>query len=158
MSGTRSNKKATTTPSEEMSDAGRAAASNKILELEEELARQKTATIVKDQKFLELEEELARQKTATTVQEKETGELKEIARQQIERNLDQQDIRAYTTYDDPETYHNMHTASIITVTGMNINCTTGKRWIRRRASGTGPLSPVSCRSPGMFFLSHLTRG
>ena len=36
-------------------------------------------------------------------------------------NLDQQDIRAYTTYDDPETYHNMRTASIITVTGMNIN-------------------------------------
>ena len=38
-----------------------------------------------------------------------------------QENLDQQDIRAYTTYDDPETYHNMRTASIITVTGMYIN-------------------------------------
>ena len=78
MSGSTRSKKS---PLKEIPDA----VNNKFLELEAELARQKTATIVKDQKFLELEEELARQKTATTVQEKETGELKEIARQQIER-------------------------------------------------------------------------
>ena len=57
---------------------------NKFLELEAELAHQKTARIVTDQKTLELEEELARQKTATTVQEKETGDLKEIAHRQTE--------------------------------------------------------------------------
>ena len=56
MSGTRSNKEATTTPLKEVSDA----ANNKILELEEELARQKT------------------------VNDQETGELKELVRQQIE--------------------------------------------------------------------------
>ena len=88
MSGnTRSNKKGT--PSKEIPDA----ANNKIIELEEELARQEN------------------QKTESPTP----------ATSMNQENLDHLGIRAYTTYDDPETYHNMGTASIITVTGMNIN-------------------------------------
>ena len=33
----------------------------------------------------------------------------------------QGDVRAYTTYQDTKIYHNLHTASVITVTGMYIN-------------------------------------
>ena len=33
----------------------------------------------------------------------------------------QGDVRAYTTYQDTKVYHNLHTASVITVTGMYIN-------------------------------------
>ena len=79
-----SNKKGT--PSKEISDT----ANNKILELEQELARQKTED---DRKTAELNElvrqgidkdkELARQGIE---KDKETGELKELARQQNEEN------------------------------------------------------------------------
>ena len=83
MSGTRSNKEATTTPSKEISDA----ANTKILELEEELARQKT------------------------VNDQETGELKELVRQQIElarqQNEENQRLQAQLARQQNEEYQRL---------------------------------------------------
>ena len=79
MSGSTRSKKGT--PSKEIPDA----ANNKIVELEEELARQKTATA---QETGELKEQLARQKT---VQALETVELRELADQKTERARQQEE-------------------------------------------------------------------
>ena len=68
----------------------------------------------------------------------------------------QGDVRAYTTYQDTKIYHNLHTASVITVTGMYINDDVYHREegdqkgaITRFVSLTGRTrrgpSPVSCR-------------
>ena len=73
MSGSTRSKKST--PSKEIPDA----ANNKIVELEGELARQKTATA---QETGELRAQLARQQT---VQDQETMELRELADRKTEQ-------------------------------------------------------------------------